>query len=90
MMEKLLLFENIMEKYRNGEFGNSNLSMHDILEKAGYPKLLEEMTLKEIDELINNSNGFSKMLFLNVRNNKKENIENGINCVKKEKVRKKM
>ncbi len=63
--------------------GNSNLSMHDILERAGFPKLLEEMNLEEIQELINNSNGFSKMLFLNVRNNKKGNIENGVNCIKK-------
>lgn len=89
-MDKILIYEEIMKKYRNGEFGNDNLSMHDILERAGYPNLLEEMNFEEIQELINNSNGFSKMLFLNVRNNKKENIENGINCVKKEKVRKKM
>ena len=89
-MDKILIYEEIMKKYRNGEFGNDNLSMHDILERAGYPNLLEEMNFEEIQELINNSNGFSKMLFLNVRNNKNENIENGINCVKKEKVRKKM
>lgn len=69
-MDKILIYKEIMERYRNGDFGNSNLSMHDILERAGHPKLLEEMTLKEIDELINNSTGFSKMLFLNVKRNK--------------------
>lgn len=69
-MDKILIYKEIMERYRNGEFGNDNLSMHDILERAGYPKLLEEMNLEEIDELINNSTGFSKMLFLNVKQNK--------------------
>ena len=68
-MDKILIYKEIMERYRNGEFGNDNLSMHDILERAGYPMLLEEMNLEEIDELINNSTGFSKMLFLNIKQN---------------------
>lgn len=87
-MDKILIYREIMERYRNGDFGNDNLSMHDILERAEHPKLLEEMDLEEIQELINNSNGFSKMLFLNVRKDKNDNIENGVNCIKKEKVRK--
>lgn len=77
-MDKILLFENIMERYREGEFGNDYLSMHDILEKAGYPNLMNDMTVEEIQKLIDKSSGFTKLMFSNIRSKKMSNLESDI------------
>lgn len=62
-MSKLDEFNEIMNRYRNGEFGKQSLSMYDILEKAGKPNLLEELSSEEKEELRSKSFGMVKMLF---------------------------
>lgn len=57
-------FEDIMKRYKNGEFGDKPLSMYEILEKAGQDELLEKMSYSDLHYLKNKaSNGFTKMLF---------------------------
>lgn len=56
-------YNKIMEQYRNGEFGEDNLSVYDILSKAGKPNLLEKMSIEELQELYENSSGMFKTLF---------------------------
>lgn len=77
-MDKILIYEEIMKRYRNGDFGNSNLSMHDILESAGYPNLINDMTGEEFQELIDKSSGFTKLMFSNIRSKKMSSFESNI------------
>lgn len=59
-----------MKRYYDGEFGSENLTMHEILEKAGEEDLFEKMSTSEIQTLINNSHGFTKKMFIDILNQK--------------------
>ena len=63
-MGNIEIFDEIMKRYSAGEFGEENLSLHDILEKSGNPRLLDEMSPSEIRILAEKSTGFSKYLYL--------------------------
>lgn len=52
-----------MTRYRAGEFGEENLSLHDILEKSGNPGLLDEMSPSEIQTLEEESTVLSRYLY---------------------------
>lgn len=67
-MTKLEEYNDIMNRYYNGEFGNNNLTMSEILERAGRTELFDEMAPSEIDTLINQSAGFMKLFFIQKRN----------------------
>ena len=58
----------IMKKYREGEFGIANLSVHEILEKSGNNNLFDLMSREEIDYLIENSKGFQRQFFVEIKN----------------------
>ena len=73
-MEKLEEYKEILNRYRNGEFGDELLSFHDILEKAGRLTILDEMSVEEITVLVDETFGMSKLLYLSIRN-KKMNAE---------------
>ena len=75
-MTKLLKkYNNIMKKYRSGEYGYTHLSMREILSKAGEPDLFDKMNLSEIQYLIDNSSGITKQLFSSIKSNRKISIE---------------
>lgn len=75
MMKLLNKYNDIMTKYKNGEFGNDNLTMHEILERAGEADLFEKMNLSEIEVLINQSTGLAKNMFCIIKSRKVEKIK---------------
>ena len=62
-------YDEIMTEYRKGSYG-LNLNMHEILEKANEPDLFENMSLSDVDILINRSSGFTKQMFCELRDKK--------------------
>lgn len=52
-----------MARYRNGEFGNVNLTLRQILHAAKEPDLLNNMTRDELEYLALQSSGMLKLLF---------------------------
>ncbi len=73
-MEKLEEYKEILNRYKNGEFGDEALSLYEILEKAGRLTILDEMSIEEITVLVEKTHGITKSLYLNIRN-KKMNAE---------------
>lgn len=74
----------IMEEYRSGKFGEEHLTLHEILTRAGEPNLLDQISLEELDILINNSFGIIKNIFVTKKNELIGHPENN-KLVKKEK-----
>lgn len=64
----------ILARYRFGEFGEELLSLHDILVKAGKPDLINQMSRKEVQQMIDSSSGFTKLLFLQIRRSKERQL----------------
>lgn len=60
----------LMIKYKNGQFGDKHLSLAEILCSAGETDLLEQMSISEIQYLIDNSFGIIKMVFLELKKQK--------------------
>lgn len=56
-------YNEIMSRYRSGEFGMENLPLQEILDKAGNPRLLEKMTVSELQHLRDVSSGLTKQMF---------------------------
>ena len=48
--------------------------MHDILVKAGKPDLINQMSRKEVQQMIDSSSGFTKLLFLQIRRSKERQL----------------
>lgn len=63
-------YNSIMQKYRNGEFGNGNLTLKEILCAANEPNLLDKMSIIEVQYLIDHNTGFTKMMLLELKNKK--------------------
>lgn len=63
MTELIKKYNDIMDMYRNGKFGENLLTMSDILEKAGEPDLFDRMNSNEIQYLLNSSSGMTRLLF---------------------------
>ena len=72
MSELLKKYYNIMDMYKNGEFGTEHLSLAEILEKAGEPDLINRMNQSEIQHLIDNSTGLKKHMFIELKSKIKE------------------
>ena len=66
----------IIENYRNGEYGD-NLTLEQILECAKEKDLTKRMSIMELQYLIDNSTGITKMLFMKEKNDK--SLEKEIN-----------
>ena len=63
-MEKYLRrYNDIILKYRKGDFGESHFSLYEILSKAGDAKLIDKMCLSELKKLYSDSFGISKHMF---------------------------
>lgn len=63
MSENTDKYRRIMSDYRNGAFGSRAMSVERILEAAGEPDLFERMTCGELMELVQESSGFTRMMF---------------------------
>lgn len=66
-MNYLQKYNDIMERYRNGEFGDEHLSIYEILQRAGEPELLKNLNSSEIQQLIETSSGMTKYMFSNLK-----------------------
>ena len=67
-----------MERYQRGEFGEEQLTMAKILERGGAPKLLKEMSLSEIQCLIDKSYGMTKQMFSQICNRNADLSKSGV------------
>ena len=73
-MNFLQQYNDIMQRYKNGEFGENHLSVYDILMEAGYPDLLEKMNVSEVEYLYNHSTGLLRKMYSLVEEQKKEKL----------------
>lgn len=62
-MSNVEKYKRIMEEYRRGEYGDTHLSLHDILNRAGEQNLLQNMTVEELEEVKKESFGIQRMMF---------------------------
>lgn len=69
-MKLLNKYNDIITKYQNGDFRNDNLTMYEILERAGEIDFFDKMNLSEIYVLINQSTGLTKNMFCMIKNQK--------------------
>ncbi len=63
-MKYLNKYNEIIRKYREGKYGEQNLSLYDILDRAGSGDLIDRLDLSEIQELFYSSSGITKKVFL--------------------------
>lgn len=77
-------YNNIMLRYRNGEFGDQYLTLKEILEAANEKELFNEMSINELDYLILNSFGILKIFFASQKAKKIEALNNQTNAKKLE------
>lgn len=75
MTKFLKKYNDIMEMYKCGEFGEDHLTLNDILIKANAPDLIEKMSLTEIEYLVDHSSGMVKQMFCYIKNQKLEFVE---------------
>ena len=66
----ILKYNDIMARYRNGEFGNDYLTLREILNIAGEPDLLNNMTRDELEYLTLQSSGTLKLFFFKLQKEK--------------------
>lgn len=81
----LTKYKEIMERYKNGEFGEEDLSLHEILLRAGEPNLLRQMSLEELEKLVDSSYGISRALFITLRKELESQKSNGCSLKKENK-----
>ena len=60
-------FHKIMDEYRNGKDGNRNLNVLKILDMAGFPNLLNEMSIDELTYLEKTSSGETREAIKNLK-----------------------
>ena len=70
MTEYLQKYNEIMETYHRGEFGDTHLTMHEILHKAGELDLFDKMSLSDLQYLIENTCGIKKQMFCHLKSQK--------------------
>ncbi len=63
-------YYNIIQRYRNGEFGKEHLTLHEILTIANEQNLLNDMTITEVQYLCEHSSGMLKLMFLSLQKQK--------------------
>lgn len=61
--ENIEKYNSVMSSYRSGEYGEDNLTIAQILEMANEKKLIERMTIPELQNLSSNSSGITKLFF---------------------------
>ena len=74
----ILKYNEIMKRYRNGEFGDNHLTLREILNASGETDLLNNMTAEELEYLALQSSGMLRLFFTKLqkeRLTKKDNAE---------------
>ncbi len=75
-MKKFLeLYNDIMSKYKKGEFGSENLTLGEILDRAEKTDLFNQMSLSEIQNLSDSSSGMTKQMYQSLYNRRLATIE---------------
>ena len=64
-----------MERYKNGEFGQDNLTVGEILKRAGIPDLFDKMTLSELQDLATNVSGVLKTMVKGIYSRRESAIQ---------------
>lgn len=75
MSEYLQKYNDIMKKYRCGEFGNTHLTIRDILYKAKESDLFDKMSLDDLQYLIENTSGIHKQMFSYLKSKKEQEVQ---------------
>lgn len=75
MTEYLQKYDEIMETYHRGEFGDTHLTMHEILHKAEEPDLFDKMSLDDLQYLIENTSGIHKQMFNYLKSKKEQEVQ---------------
>ena len=75
MSEYLQKYNDIIEKYRRGEFGDTHLTMRDILYRAKEPDLFDKMSLGDLRYLIENTCGIHKQMFSHLKSKKEQEVQ---------------
>lgn len=75
MTEYLQKYNEIMETYHRGEFGDTHLTMHEILHKAEEPDLFDKMSLDDLQYLIENTSGIYKQMFNYLKSKKEQEVQ---------------
>ena len=70
MSEYLQKYNDIMKKYHGGEFGDTHLTIRDILYRAEEPDLFDKMSLGDLQYLIENTCGIHKQMFSHLKSKK--------------------
>lgn len=81
MTELVDKYYSIIDNYRKGLYGTTHMTIAEIIKKAGEPNLFNNMSLNEIEYLMNHSTGFVKQFFVELYSRKKNHqpINNQIN-----------
>lgn len=63
MSEYLIQYEQILQDYRNGLYGNEQLSIEEILRRADAEYLLAKLTKNDLEYLLDNVDESEKLLY---------------------------
>lgn len=75
MTEYLQKYNEIMDTYYRGEFGEMHLTMRDILYRAEEPDLFDKMSLDDLQYLIENTSGIYKQMFSYLKSKKEQEVQ---------------
>ena len=75
MSEYLQKYNDIMKKYHCGEFGDTHLTMRDILYRAEELDLFDKMSLDDLQYLIKNTSGIHKQMFSYLKSKKEQEVQ---------------
>lgn len=74
-MKYLDKYNDIMAKYKRGEYGTENLSLYDILDRADSVDIFDRMDISEIQELLDSTSGIAKMMFSMLKKKKESKVD---------------
>lgn len=73
-VNNVIKYKKLMERYHNGEFGSTPLTLAEILNISKEYTLLEDMSCEEVEELLKESTGMTKMMFSHILELKKQGL----------------
>jgi hypothetical protein len=73
-VSNVVKYKQLMERYHNGEFGSTPLTLAEILNISKEYTLLEDMSCEEVEELLKESTGMTKMMFSHILELKKQGL----------------
>ncbi len=73
-VSNVIKYKELMKRYRDGEFGSTPLTLAEILKASNEYSLLEDMSCEEVEELLKESTGMTKMIFSHILELKKQGL----------------